>query len=64
MLRGERTEQVLRGARSVPEGHVTTYGDLGVVPFRGKRVDMDDRRVDLRGRLADHDSQLLEVKWV
>lgn len=28
MHAGDRAEQVLRRARSVPEGHVTTYGDL------------------------------------
>jgi methylated-DNA-protein-cysteine methyltransferase-like protein len=33
----ERAEEVLRRARSVPEGHVTTYGDLcpGAPRFAG-----------------------------
>jgi methylated-DNA-protein-cysteine methyltransferase-like protein len=36
-LNEERAEEVLRRARSVPEGHVTTYGDLcpGAPRFAG-----------------------------
>jgi len=36
-VNAERTEEVLRRVRSVPEGHVTTYGDLspGAPRFAG-----------------------------
>jgi alkylated DNA nucleotide flippase Atl1 len=44
-VNAERAEEVLRRVRSVPEGHVTTYGDLspGAPRFAGAVLsDCDD----------------------
>ena len=44
-LSGERAEEVLRRARSVPPGRVTTYGDLspGAPRFAGAVLNACDR---------------------
>jgi alkylated DNA nucleotide flippase Atl1 len=62
----ERADEVLRRVRSVPEGHVTTYGDLspGAPRFAGAVLsDCDDpgvpwhRIVRADGSLAKGDRQ-------
>ena len=70
----ERAEEVLRRARSVPEGRVTTYGDLcpGAPRFAGAVLSETDedvpwqRIVRADGSLAKGDRQrrLLEAEGV
>ncbi|HEV7846959.1 MAG TPA: MGMT family protein [Thermoleophilaceae bacterium] len=65
-MSAERADEVLRRVRSVPEGHVTTYGDLspGAPRFAGAVLsDCDDpgvpwhRIVRADGSLAKGDRQ-------
>ena len=74
-MNAERAQEVLRRARSVPEGHVTTYGDLcpGAPRFAGTVLsECDDagvpwqRIVRADGSLAKGERQrrLLEAEGV